>query len=205
LKQLLLVDDHAVVRSGLRLILESGGWETVHEAATGPQAIAVLQAQPCKFVIVDARLEGEDGVELVAQIRIQSPKLPILVLSMYSEPARVRSAIRAGANGYLLKDASGDEVLAAVQCLRNGGLYLDRRVASSFLSGLWGLGPSDTLAQRNRIILEAIQSGHSNQQIADQLNLSLSSVKALLHDLYLDHGVKDRMSLLVMVNKGNLA
>lgn len=208
MSKLLLVDDHAAVRAGLRMMLESGGWQCVDEACNGEQALAKLQHGDYSVLVLDAMLHDEDGIELAARIRRKLPDLPILILSMHSDPAMVRAAIRAGVNGYVLKQASAPEVLAAVQAVRFGAFHLDARIAPAVLAELRQRTPAqaDAVHLRKKTILAALQKGQNNQEIADQLNLSLSSVKAHLRDLFAEYGVKDRMGLILATRQnGNSA
>ena len=194
-KTILLVDDHAAVRSGLRMLLQSGGFEVL-EASDSRQTASHLQAHQVDLVLLDTQLESEDGIEIAAQLRGQHPKLPLAILTMHSELNQVRRAVRAGANGYLLKQADGEEVLAAVRLLVFGGFYLDARLAEAFLKT-----PTearlDPNSERKRILLECLRANLSNQQMAERLKLSVSSVKAGLRELYEEYQVKDRTGLLL--------
>jgi DNA-binding NarL/FixJ family response regulator len=204
MSKLLLVDDHAAVRAGLRMMLESGGWLQVDEACDGEQALAKLQRGGYALLVLDAMLQEENGIELASRIRRKLPELPILILTMHSEPALVRAAIRAGVNGYVLKHASAEEVLAAVQSVRFGAFHLDGRIAPAVLADLRERNPAqaDSVHLRKKSILAALHKGQNNQEIADLLNLSLSSVKAHLRDLFAEYGVKDRMGLILATQRG---
>lgn len=191
----MLVDDHAAVRSGLRMLLQSAGFEVL-EAADSQQTFSHLQAHQVDLVLLDTQLESEDGIEIAAQLRGQHPNLPLAIFTMHSELTRVRRAVRASVNGYLLKQADGEEVLAAARLLVFGGFYLDSRLAEAFLKSPAEVRP-DSNTERKRILLECLRENLSNQQMADRLKLSLSSVKASLRELYEEHHVKDRTGLLL--------
>ncbi|MBS2036932.1 response regulator transcription factor [bacterium] len=193
----LLVDDHAAVRSGLRMLLESGGF-TVLEAADSAQTFHQLEQQRVDLVLLDSQLENEDGIDLAAALRRQHRELPLAILTMHSDLVQVRRAVAAGANGYLLKQSEGEELLAASRVLVFGGFYLDSRLAEAFLSS--PEGPKirqDSASQRKRLLLEFLRENLSNQQMAERLKLSVSSVKACLRELYEEHQVRDRTGLLL--------
>lgn len=198
-KTILLVDDHAAVRSGLRMLLQSGGF-TVLEAADRHQTEAQLASHQVGLILLDSQLESEDGIEIAAALRLQHPQLPLAILTMHSDLAQVRRAVRAGVNGYLLKQADGEEVLAAARLLVFGGFYLDSRLAEAFLKSPAESRASrqDPNTERKRILLESLRQNLSNQEIAERLKLSVSSVKACLRDLYEEHQVKDRTGLLLV-------
>ncbi len=118
-KTILLVDDHAAVRSGLRLLLENDGFQVL-EAADSAQVYSSLNERTVDLILLDTQLEQEDGVELATALRGHHPHLPIAMLSMHSDMTRVRRAVRAGANGYLLKQAAAEEVVAATRLLLFG-------------------------------------------------------------------------------------
>ena len=195
-KTILLVDDHAAVRSGLRMLLQSAGFR-VFEAADGQQTTAHLQAHQIDLVLLDTQLESEDGIELAAVLRLQHPKLPLAILSMHSDLTQVRRAVKAGVNGYVLKQADGEEVLAAARLLVFGGFYLDSRVTEGFLNSPAEVARPDPTTERKRILIESLRENLSNQEMADRLKLSVSSVKAGLRELFEEYRVKDRTGLLL--------
>ncbi|ODT78026.1 hypothetical protein ABS71_02155 [bacterium SCN 62-11] len=189
------MDDHAAVRSGLRLLLQNAGFQVV-EAADGGQTWQRLAEHQVDLVLLDTQLEQEDGIGLASSLRLQHPQLPLAMLSMHSDMAQVRRAVRAGVNGYLLKQAAGEEVVAAARLLVFGGFYLDSRLAEAFLKSPAEVR-SDSSSERKRILLESLRNNLSNQEIADRLKLSVSSIKTYLRELYEEHHVKDRTGLLL--------
>ena len=184
----LLVDDHAVVRSGLARVLRAGGWQEVGEAANEAEGLEKARGSVWNLVVIDAMLGAEDGLELAGRLRSLYPRLPLMVLSMSSEPGLVRRALGLGVRAFVVKDAQTEEVVAATLAARSGSLYLDSRVATAFLSGAKG-------QDRKARILEAVRRGLGNQEIASLLNLSVSSVNSELRRLFYAHGVKDRQGL----------
>lgn len=191
--KVLLVDDHAVVRSGLARVLRSGGWRLVGEAGSVAEALELARADAWDLVVLDVALGGEDGLALAARLRSLFPRLPLMMLSMHSEGGLVRKALALGVRSFVVKDASPEEVVAATLAARSGALYLDARVARTFLSGA-------EAENRQQRILAAIRQGLANQEIAESLNISVSSVKSELRALFEKYGVKDRHDLSKVLN-----
>ena len=191
--KLLLVEDHALVRSGLARVLRGGGWRVVGEAGCGREALALVGAEDWDLVVVDARLGEEDGVELAGRLRVLFPRLPVMILSMHSQSVLVRRALGLGVRAFVVKDALPEEVVAATLVARSGALYLDARVASAFLGG-------GEVEERRQLILAAVRQGLGSQEIAGQVNLSVSAVKAELRALFQQYQVKDRHELSKVLN-----
>jgi DNA-binding NarL/FixJ family response regulator len=198
----LLVDDHLAVRSGLRLLLEKSNF-IVHESSDGASAAQILTQTQIHLALVDSQLEREDGIEIAASLRKNNPALRIAMLSMHSQPEKVRRAVRAGVNGYLLKHAEAEEMLAAARLLLYGGFYLDARVADVFLEAFRETrsNRAETHSERKQILIESLKQNQSNQDMAQRLNLSVSSIKAHLRELYEEQGVKDRTGLLLKLSQ----
>lgn len=186
--RVLLVDDHAVVRSGLARVLRAGGWDVVGEAGCSQQALGLAGSQDWDLVVLDAMLGEEDGVELARRLRSLFPRLPLMMLSMHSDPRLVRRAVQVGVQAFVVKDAAPEEVVAATLVARFRSLYLDPRVASAFLAG-------GAVEDRREAILDGLRRGLGNQEIAELTCLSPSSVKAELRALFAIYGVKDRNGL----------
>ncbi len=186
--KLLLVDDHALVRSALARVLRSH-WQ-VGEAGCVSEALELVNREPWDLAVIDAMLGEEEGVELARRL---SGRLPLMMLSMRSQPGLVRRAVHLGVRAFVVKEALPEEVLAATLAVRFGSFYLDGRVAPAFLQG-------GMVEDRQSAILDGVRRGLSNQEIAAQVHLSLSSVKAELRSLFQRHGVKDRNGLLMVLN-----
>lgn len=179
------------------MLLHSGGWVDVVEAGDSAEALTALQTESFGLVLLDLTLGGEDGLELALRIRQKQPELPILVLTMHSDQPLVRAALRAGVNGYILKQAGQGELLAAVQSVSAGSFFLDARVAPPILADLRHQNEdSDHIGSyRRQAIREGVKRGLTNQQLAQQLNVSASTIKIHLRELFREFGVKDRHSL----------
>jgi DNA-binding NarL/FixJ family response regulator len=174
--RILLVDDHAVVRAGLRRMLAIISQDEIFEAETGREGLAIARAQNLDLIIVDLNLPQLGGVELVARLR-QISATPILVLSMHAEPLYVTRALNAGAQGYVSKNASPDEMLTAIRKVGAGGRYIEHELAQAL--ALQRATPASSLAQlapRDLEILRQLASGKSLSEIADLLGLGYKTI-----------------------------
>lgn len=190
--RVLLVDDHPVVRSGLRGILaEEPGIEIAGEAADGEEAVRTARTVEPDVVVMDLQMPGGDGADAIAAIRQTHPAMPVLVLTTYETDADVQRAIGAGATGYLLKDAPPPELFAAIHKVAGGETVLASRVASKLLGPM--RGPAEpALTPREIEILELVASGMTNREIGRTLHLSLATVKTHLLHIFGKLGVDDR-------------
>jgi DNA-binding NarL/FixJ family response regulator len=191
--RILVVDDHPVVRQGTRGILESAGLEVVGEAGTAEDALELLADTVPDIVLVDVRLPGASGIELVAELKRRQPDTKAIVLSSYADPSYVTAALGAGANGYLLKTSSDDELVSAVRSAALGTTVLDPSVSA----GLASSRPAamQPLTDREREIVELVITGVPNKVIAHQLAVSKRTVDAHLGHLFRKLGVSSRAEL----------
>lgn len=174
--KILLVDDHAVVRAGLRRMLAMGSDTEILEAATGRESLAIARSNKLDLIILDLNLRELGGVELVARLR-QIGATPILVLSMHAEPLYVTRALNAGAQGYVTKNASPDELLTAIRRVSAGGRYVEQEIAQALV--LQTATPASSLAQlapRELEILRQLAAGKSLSEIADALGLGYKTI-----------------------------
>ncbi|MDZ5460140.1 response regulator [Azohydromonas lata] len=174
--RILLVDDHPLVRDGLRARLQADGYVVTAEAGAPESAMqALLRDQP-DLVLMDVGLKGSstNGIELAAQMLQRRPGLAVLMFSMYDNPEYVQRALQAGARGYVLKDASGDELLAAIEAIRAGGTFLSPGVTRRMFRAQ---APKPILTPRESEILSALARGESSKQIARALDLSVRTVE----------------------------
>lgn len=177
---LLLVDDHTIVREGLRRILEplADEWQ-ITEAGSGFQALEVLRQQPIRLAIVDLSMPGMSGLELIRRVKAEYPGVKLLVLSMHAEEQYALRAFRAGANGYVTKDSASAELVAALRKVASGGAYVTASLAERVvqqLSGAVHAAPHEQLSDRELEVLQRIVAGHSPARIADALHLSVKTV-----------------------------
>lgn len=177
--RVVLADDHLVVRSGIKALLASmTDLEIVGEAANGRELIDAVERLMPDLVITDLSMPEMNGMKAIAELRARQPELKILVMSMYDTPDFVQGALRSGANGYLMKEASPTELGFAVQSVLAGDSYLSPRVSGQLLEGLRGERPSDIpLTERQRQVLVMIARGYSTKEIAFELGLSPKTVE----------------------------
>ena len=184
-KTVFVVDDHPIVRQGLALLINQepdlavcGDAEEMHAALT---AIAALKPD---ILIVDISLNGPDGLELLKNIRLTAPRLPVLILSMHDESIYAERALRAGANGYIMKQEATEKVLVALRRILSGEIYVSGRIANSMLRHyVRGANPSEhssisELTDRELEVFRLIGEGHGTRQIAEVLHLSVKTVES---------------------------
>lgn len=206
----LLVDDHALVRAGLRTLLESiEGISVVAEAGNGEEAVRLAAEHRPDLVVMDVAMPQLGGLDAAARIREALPDTRVLILSMHASDEYVRRALRAGASGYLLKDAAAVELELAVKAVVRGETYLSPRVSTQvvdqYLRGP-GItpGPIDHLTPRQREILQLIASGRSTKQIAHDLGLSVKTVETHRAQLMERLGLRDVASLVRLAIRAGL-
>ncbi|MEW1552057.1 response regulator transcription factor [Streptomyces tsukubensis] len=192
---LLLVDDHPVVRDGLRGIFAAApGFTVLGESSSGVEAVDMTFRLDPDVVLMDLRMPGGNGVDAIAELTRRGARSRVLVLTTFDTDTDTLPAIEAGATGYLLKDAPRDELLAAVRAAADGRAVLSPAVASRLLSAVRGPAvPADgTLSGREREVLSLVARGTSNREIAAKLFISEATVKTHLTHIYGKLGVKDR-------------
>jgi DNA-binding NarL/FixJ family response regulator len=176
--RVLLVDDHAVLRAGLRLILDrEEGIEAVGDAATAEDAVRSLPRLDPDVVVIDIEMPGMGGFEGTAKIRERSPRAKILVLTMHDEARDVRRAFESGADGYLLKSAADEDLVRAIHAVAAGERYVHPALGAT-LAAPRRQSPLDDLTAREREILRLLALGHTNQEIAERLIVSVRTVES---------------------------
>jgi DNA-binding NarL/FixJ family response regulator len=178
--KVLLVDDHAVVRTGMRTILEEElPGVIVVEAKNGDEALQTIAARELDVVVLDLSMPGRSGIELLAEVKHRHPKLPVLIMSLFGEEQFAVRALRAGASGYLSKAAAPEQLVTAVGKVARGGRYISETVAERLaadVSGRAASAPHDLLSDREFEVMRRIASGSSVGEIATQLHLSVKTV-----------------------------
>jgi two-component system, NarL family, response regulator NreC len=209
--RVLLADDHAMVRSGLRLLLErQPDLEIVGEAADGREAVEWLEHAPADVAVIDVAMPGLNGIEAAAQMTRKHPGIGVVMLSMHSDETYVLRCLRAGARAYVLKESAEGELIAAIRAVRAGRSFFSPKVRNLLekqhverLRREGGTDSYDLLTGREREVLQLIAEGNSNKEIAGRLCLSVYTVethrKNILDKLGL-HGVPDL--ILYAVRKG---
>lgn len=177
--KVLLVDDHTVARSGVRLMLDSAhDIEVVSEAENAQDALRLVDAYHFDVALVDIAMAGKDGLELLRLLRKKKPKLAVLILSMYSEDMYAVRALKLGAFGYLTKNSPAATLVTAIRKAASGNRYISPAIADKLASMISGEAPPsfEALSERELEVLKLIVSGESLVRIADKLHLSSSTV-----------------------------
>ncbi|MGI9658963.1 MAG: response regulator [Gaiellaceae bacterium] len=179
--RVLLVDDHQLVREGLRLLVDrAAGFIAVGEAADGDEALRLAERRMPEFILLDVALPGVSGIELIPKLIEILPDVKILMLSMEDDPAYVREAFKAGARGYVLKEAAQSELITAMDEIAKGGSYvhpkLGARLAQDESAGV-ERESGDPLSPRECEVLRLLALGHTNQEIAKLLFISVRTAE----------------------------
>lgn len=178
--EILLADDHAIIRDGLRqIIADTDDLTVAGEAVNGSEVLARVRERNWDILVLDISMPGKSGLELIKQIKIERPKLPILIFSMHDEEQYALRALRAGAAGYLTKDSDARQLLTVIRKVAGGGVYLSPAMAERMARELMPASeapPHTLLSDREYQIFELIVLGHSLTNIAERLCLSVKTV-----------------------------
>jgi two-component system response regulator NreC len=177
----LIVDDHAVVRSGLRLLLDAeDDLDVVGEAGSAREAVFAARTANPDVILLDVVMPDQSGLEAIPTLLHEHPETRILVLSMHDDPRYVREAFRAGASGYVLKEAVDAEVVAAIREVASGGRYVHPVLGARLIEAETAearRGEEDPLSEREREVLRLLALGHTNQEISSQLYISVRTAE----------------------------
>lgn len=202
--RVLVADDHAIIREGLRVMLgNQPDMEVVGEAKNGREAIQLVDEYEPDVTVIDISMPELNGVEAIQQMRSRYPHLQVVVLSIHETKPYVYRALKAGANGYLIKETAGLQVVDAVRAVYRGERYLSERIAelvmseaSSKLEASMETHPLETLSMREREILQLVAEGKTSQEIAERLSISPKSVDTYRSRLMHKIGVEDMAGLI---------
>ncbi|MDO8448386.1 MAG: response regulator transcription factor [Rhodoferax sp.] len=183
--RIFLVEDHTLLRAGLRALLSlDPDLEIVGEAGNGRDAIRAIAALEPHLVLMDLSMPGMNGIEAMRDIKRRNPDTRVLVVTMHKTDEYIHESLRAGADGYILKDASHDELRVAVRSILNGKTYLSPDISGKVIHGYLSTGKEDdvsstwdTLTHREREVLKLVAEGHPNRYISDYLCLSIKTVE----------------------------
>ena len=206
--RVLIADDQRVVRDGLSMLVSLiDDVEIVGLASDGTEAVRLAEAQRPDVILMDLRMPGVDGATATAQVRERLPGTQVLVLTTYADEAAILAALRAGALGYLTKDASAEQIEAAVRAVHAGQTHLDPAVQARLVAAVTGGGPAPGpapdqagragpppagLTSREAEVLTLLASGLSNAEIAQRLFLSNATVKTHINRIFAKTGARDR-------------
>jgi len=178
--RILIADDHAIVRAGLKqFIAHEQDMIVTGEAGDGAETLAFVRTGECDVVLLDLSMPGKNGIDTLRQLKRTCPELPVLILSAYSEQQYAVSLLRAGASGYINKESASDQLVAAIRAVVNGGKYVSPSVAQVLVSDLSGDSdkpPHATLSKREFQIFYKLAGGTTVSKIAEELFLSVKTV-----------------------------
>jgi DNA-binding NarL/FixJ family response regulator len=175
---IMLVDDHPLVRDGLRARLETAPhFRVVAEAASGAEALARAGQGGVDLILMDINMPGGSGLEATAQLHARCPDVAVMVLSMHDKLEYVTQAMAAGARGYVLKDAPGRDIVMAIDSVMAGGIYYSAALARRLAKPASGAPQENGLTSREQEVMRGIAAGHSNKQIARMMELSVRTVE----------------------------
>ena len=176
--RVLLADDHEIVRDGLKRILDAcGDLQVAGEAANGDEALALARANDYDLALLDMSMPGLSGIDLVKRLKVEKPKMKLLVLSMHGEPQYAARALKAGAAGYLTKDSAAEKLVGAIRKVAAGGLLVSEAAAAGLLAASTGEGPLHSrLSDREFEVFKQLAGGASPTEIARRLHLSVKTV-----------------------------
>lgn len=194
--RLLLADDHALVRAGMKSLLESAeGFEVVGEASNGREAVRLARTLTPDVALLDIAMPELNGLDAARRIGSECPDVRVLILSMHTDPGYVRAAMQAGAAGYVLKDAGVEELELAIRAALRGERYLDPRVSKEviegYVRGLEAEEPGPMLTPRQREILQLVAEGRSTREVAERLHVSVKTVETHRAQLMDRLGIRD--------------
>ncbi len=190
--RVLLVDDHPIIRQGLAALVATDPELMVcGEADNGPRALELVTKLAPDLAVIDVSLRSGNGLELMKNLRILAPKLPVLFMSMHDETLYAERALRAGAQGYIMKEETNEKILGAIQRVLKGELYLSEKMQERMLRRMARAKPEepgcavDTLSDRELEVFQLIGNGFSTRQIAARLNLSVKTIESYREHLKL--------------------
>lgn len=203
--RIVLADDHPVVRSGLRALLDSlGGYQIVAEVASGDAAVsAVLEHRPA-VALLDVKMPGLDGIEATRQIKRAAPEVGVLILTMFEDRETVQAAMRAGALGYVLKGADQQDIDRAIRAVAAGEAIFGAEVVQAVIGFTSSEAPFPELTAREREVLQLIAAGQGNQAIAHSLYLSPKTVANHVSAIFAKLGVATRAEAIVRARREGL-
>lgn len=203
--RILIADDQAITRGGLRLLLsEVDDLEIVGEARDGEEVVALAASEQPDVILMDLRMPGVNGIEATRRIHRTSPHIGILILTVFEDDTSIFPAIRAGARGYLLKNSEQEDLVRAINTVANGGAIFSPGIAQKVLGYLTTPPPQmptnifDELTEREREILEYMAQGKTNAEIAAILNLSHKTISNYISNVLLKVHATDRAKLMLM-------
>jgi DNA-binding NarL/FixJ family response regulator len=208
--RILIADDHGVMRAGLRAMLEGEPTvEVIGEASDGEEVLNLAKSLLPEIVLLDIGMPGMDGIETTRRLTKLSQPVKVLILSVYEDESLLREAIRAGASGYIVKRAAGDELIDAIRAVSNGYMYIHPAITRLLVSDLSPTidpkkGALESLTPRELEVMGFIIRGFTNRQIAETLFISQRTVEGHRASLFGKLGLKNRVELVEYAEKYGL-
>lgn len=203
--RILIVDDHGVMRAGLRALLQDDpAIEVIGEAASGEEMIQLLSQVSPEVVLLDIGLPGIGGIEATRLIKRIRPELQVLILTVHEEESLLREALKAGASGFVIKRAAEEELIAAIKAVWRGDMYIHPAMTRLLVKD-FSTTPHmkkeaiEALTPRELEVMEYLVRGYTNRQIAEALTLSTRTVEGYRANIYGKLGVKNRLELVEFV------
>jgi two-component system, NarL family, response regulator NreC len=199
--RVLIADDHAIVRAGLRALVKSeADLELVGEASDGEEALQLAESLHPDILVLDLSLPDLDGIQVTKQVQARLPGVRVLILTVHDDEALVREAVRAGAAGYIIKQAAEAELISAIRTIQIGDVYVPPKMLRALLSeppkaSAPGPRPEELLTPRELDVLDRIVQGYTNRQVAEELKLSVRTVEGYRANLTEKLGLRNRADL----------
>ncbi|MGB7328891.1 MAG: response regulator transcription factor [Rubripirellula sp.] len=207
-KKILIVDDHAIIRMGLKLMLEGTDLEIAAEATTAAEALAAVEKSVPDAVLMDIRMEGGDGLNALGRLKLDHPDLPIVLFSAYDNPTYIARAVALGASGYILKSATRERLVESLNTAVAGESAWTReelrRVTGALATPRLSQDIEVPLTQRESEVLRQMALGLTNKEIAKMLGISYETVKEHVQHILRKIGVSDRTQAAVWAVRKNL-
>jgi len=201
-----IADDHAIVLHGLQQLFErQGGFDVVACSRTGDEALAVVRSQPVDILVLDLRMPGKSGLDVLREMSTDVPSCRVVLLTAALRDAVVGEIMQAGAKGIVLKESSPEDLIDCVRRVHRGHVWIDRGLlARPFDRGTSGAGDTPALTPREREIIRMVAQGLRNREIGQRLFISEGTVKIHLHNVYDKLGLDGRLELLLYAQENAL-
>ena len=200
-----LADDHDIVREGIRMVLEKEeDISIVAEAGTAEDAARYVLGHKPSILVLDLNMPGKPSLEMVPKVFENSPETKIIVLTMQTEPAYVRTALKLGVSGYVVKNSAAKELVDAVRICLAGQTYLNPVLGAELTASLDADGPPDDLTPREIEVLSLLSQGFMNPEVADKLFLSVRTIETHRASILRKTGIKSRAELIAYAKEKGL-